>query len=258
MTKHRKNQFSPPKINYQVYLHKSLKEKINQIQNYPLTIITAGIATGKTTALAVYGAENSFNNSCWYQLKRHNLNLVKFWDNIFTSLEQNNIISTKTKNLLDCNKVYQSIELLFNDYLPDLDEDVFLILDNFELVNNNELILETISYFIELCPSNFHLIISTKGRINFSKLAFWKVKNIVLLIEEENLMLEQNNIQDLCLEKHSILLSNKEAEMIFNKTNGWILAVDLIAFKVKEGLELKEILANPKHKCQLLFNYLDN
>jgi ATP/maltotriose-dependent transcriptional regulator MalT len=248
--------FISPKLTRKCWLSDNLEEKFKQLDNHDLTILKAGIGAGKTTSLFSFLEKNQ-QQICYYQIENYELDHIKFWNNILKILKLEDLIEGPVQSLFDFSKPYQSIELLISDFLSQLDDDLYIILDNFEVVENNQFILETISYFIELSDSNIHLIISTTRKLKFAKLALWKVKNKVLQIDEEEFMVDKREVGDFFSQIYQLLLSNKEEKMIFAKTNGWLLAVDLLAKKVKEGIEVTDLVLNTEQKCDLLFEYLD-
>ncbi|MGM0502350.1 MAG: BTAD domain-containing putative transcriptional regulator [Bacillota bacterium] len=257
MIKVRHNQFAKPQINYEIWENEQLNSKLEQIKKYPVTIIKGVIGAGKTTALANILKNQSFGKICWYQIKSEITTPAQFWNNIYELLVYNDVIPKESTAIFKQDKIYQNLEISIQEYLLSNEEDIYIVLDNFEFVNNNQLLLETISYFIELSPSFIHLIISSRGQVEFPKLAFWRVKNKVLLISKEKFKLNKKQIEEFCLEKHKLLLSSYESEMIFNKTEGWILTVDLLADRISHGVETEKIINDIGRECELLCDYLD-
>ncbi|MBM7555870.1 BTAD domain-containing putative transcriptional regulator [Halanaerobacter jeridensis] len=257
MTEVSNPQFDVPQMNYQIWQNNQLSNKLMQIKNYPVTIIQGVIGSGKTTALTNVLQKERFQNVSWYEIKSSITTPIQFWTMVYNSLIENNLIPEESKVLFDSNNIYQSLDILIEDYLLPQEKEIYIVLDNFEIIKNNQVILETISYFIELSPAFVHVVISSRGQVKFTKLAFWKVKNKVLLIFGDEFQLNQKQIEEFCLEKHKLLLSSYESEMIFNKTDGWILAVDLLADRISQRVRTEKIINDIGRECELLCDYLD-
>ena len=249
--------FALPQINYQIWEDEQLTTKLSQVKKYALTIIKGEIGGGKTTAVANLFKQNNWGQACWYQIKNDISTTNQFWSNMYQLLSANGLLEAESRLLFEQGDIYQNLEILINEYLVDQQQDLYIILDNFGFIKDNQLLLETISYFIELTPAPIHLIICSRGQVDFPKLAFWRVKNKVLLISKEKFRLQQEQIEEFCLQKHELLLSSYESKRMFNKTKGWILAVDLLAAKISQTGETEKIIDNICEECQLLSDYLD-
>ena len=249
--------FNKPNLNYEIYETNILKKYLKRIKNFPLTIIDSGLGTGKTSALVKFIHQNSKDNISWYQIEDSILNSKQFWNNIYEGFKYHNLIAKEVK--LDFNRkdLLQELDLLVSEYLLPLQEDLYIIIDNFEFINDNQSILETVSYFVEITPANIHLVISGRGEINFPKLPLWQVENKVLIIPDEVFKLNKKQIKEFSLKNYELFLSDSDCELILEKTKGWILAIDLIITEVEQGVELEAILNDLRGKCKLLFEYLE-
>jgi len=240
-----KNHFRRSNYHFNKWYNKDLWNKYNNIKYYPLTIIRGGMGNGKSSSLSKF-VESNFNGKfTWLSLNENfKLDLNIFWKLIVEAFifynndlreEMNKIIRNLEQKELDIKTVLNDlVEILFDN----LNNDSILVIDNLEFLANNYIIANSLSYFINLIPNSFHLVIITRSEIYLPKLERWGIQSRVQFIGEDEFMLNKEEIKSLLTLEYNLNLSEDELKMIYQKTEGWILAIDFIAKEYnKENLE---------------------
>ncbi len=254
-----KTKFIAP-IPHKTYWKNELWKKYKEIESFPLTVVKAGPGYGKSTTLASFF--NDKKGFYWYSIDELDADSALFFLNFVHAFKYKNervgqsaleqLIETRENNL----NIINSIDLLINDLLSNISEESYLILDDFHLVSKNRLIIDLLSHFINMIPPKFHLIISTREDVEFKEWANWRLKQQVLLIDDNDMSLNNKEIVEFFRTQYDIKLNNKDTEKIASETEGWIMALDLIGRGIKNGSNLKDILATNADSLEILFEYL--
>ncbi|MFW5891668.1 MAG: hypothetical protein ACOCUI_05565 [bacterium] len=257
-----KTKFIPPSSPKLSWKNKKLWKKYKKAVNYPLTVVKAGPGYGKSTTIVSFFKENFENNYYWYGIDDLDSDPSLFFLNFFHAFKyKNKDIGNESIKLLNQSgdkgmSLQQVIDIFINELLNKLEGENFIILDDFHLVNDKNQIIKSLSYFIKRIPPNLHLIISTREKIDFSQWARWRLKKQVLLIEENELTLNKNEIFNFLKNEYNLTLSNKDIENIYEETEGWIMAIDLIGERINNGSNIEDIIDNEAKSLKLLFEYL--
>ncbi|SJZ41081.1 BTAD domain-containing putative transcriptional regulator [Selenihalanaerobacter shriftii] len=257
-----KSKFIPPRCQNRFWHNKFLWRKYKKIKEYPLMILEGGPGYGKTTTLVNFLTTNSPDAHYWYSIEEKKIDTTTFWINLVNAFGVGNKkIENATSSLLQELKqkdlsINTFIKKLINILIDNLTTDTYLILDNFHLVLNNESILESLSYFIESLFSSLHLVILSRQKVQFPKLSTWQVKGEVAIVKERDFILDQQQVEELISVQYDLQLNTSEIEKIIKTTDGWLLAIDLMARKLKEGMKLEEILSKEDNTFEMIFDYL--
>ncbi|GAB6098780.1 hypothetical protein JCM16358_06590 [Halanaerocella petrolearia] len=256
-----KSKFIQPKCKDEIWIKQDLWYKYDRINDYDLIVIKGRVGIGKTTSLSHFLKENYEGNIYWYSIKDKNKDKIKFWWSIIESFRFENLefkeatadlISKLTTGQLKIKKV---INRLIDILESKAKKDTILVIDNFQLINTNQSILHTLSYFIEHIPKNIHLVISGRSNVDLPKLSYWKIKKKAMLVQDKDFLLNQGQIETIFLAQYQINISPSEIEEIYEISQGWMLVIDLIATKMQSGSSLEDIISN-KENFRLLFKYL--
>jgi LuxR family maltose regulon positive regulatory protein len=154
-----------------------LIEKMDQVFDFPLTLITAAAGFGKTTLLIqrISGSKNASvqERAAWISLENE-CDLRQFWSYIIAALQeiQPGIGQSALAALGDSEPpVHAILRTLINE-ISAVAEDFVLILDDFHHVDDPG-IYATLTFFIDYLPTNLHLVISSRSQPPLS-LARWR------------------------------------------------------------------------------------
>ncbi|GAB6138938.1 BTAD domain-containing putative transcriptional regulator [Halanaerobaculum tunisiense] len=252
--------FNPSLANKNSWKQKRLWSKYAQIKDYPLTVIKAGPGHGKSNSIAFFLTKNYPNNFFWYSIDNNDTDTSHFLLNLFYAFkaQNENIGAEEIKLLTKSDSQQLNLEQLItqftNNLMTELSQESFLVLDDFHLVIENQDISNLLAYFIKSLPPNLHLIINSRKEMQFAEWNHWRVKQQVLTIDENLLTLNPSEIKYFFSDQYSRQFSKTEIDEIYNKTQGWILALDLLGSSL--DTELKELFSEESEYLNLLFQYL--
>jgi ATP/maltotriose-dependent transcriptional regulator MalT/DNA-binding SARP family transcriptional activator len=257
-----KTKFIGPAVPQINWVNKKIWQQYSQSKNYPVTVIQAGPGYGKSTTIASYFNENYQQKYYWYSIDELDSDPALFFLNFIHAFKY------KDENLGDeaisfLNQsgdkgipLKQVIDIFINELLNKLDQERFIILDDFHLVNKKDKITNLLAYFIKRIPPFLHVIISTRNEINLPQFAQLKLKRQLLLIKEEEFSLSREEINYFLEAEYDLNLNKKDLNNIYQETEGWIIAVDLIGEGLKSGTKVSDIIKNKANSLDLLFEYL--
>lgn len=248
-----------PKVNW---INKKIWEKYLQSKNYPVTVVQAGPGYGKSTTIALFFSEYFQEQYYWYSIDELDSDPALFFLNLIHAFnfKQENLgkgaIEFLNQSGDNNNSLKKAIDIFINELLNQIDKESFIVLDDFHLVAQKEKIIKLIAYFIKRIPPSLHLIISTRSEINLPQFINLKLKRKLLLLKETEFSLSENEIACFLEKEYDLNLNEKDLNAIYQETEGWIIAVDLIGEGLNNGTQINDIIDNKTNSLDLLFKYL--
>ncbi len=255
-----RTKFVPPGSNRKYWEKSRLWQEYQTIADYPVTVVKAGPGYGKSTTVAAFfrGKDNYF----WYNVDDMDADPAVFLLNVFSAfhMQNENIAKEALQALTDLpdNSVnfIRIVNFFINDLATQLTSDTYLIIDDFHLVATNNQIMGLLTHFIKMMPAQLHLVLLTREKLSFREWATWRLKKIVQVFDERDLMLDSNEIISFFAEQYGIQISRPEADRVQEESEGWIIALDLLGQGLTHGAELHEVLGAEATSLELLFEYL--
>jgi len=205
---------------------------LNEDINHPLTLISAGAGFGKSTFVSSWLDTIGFKN-CWFSIDEQDNDIRVFLTYFIASVQtvMPNFGNNIYRNIFSPN--IHSLNTLTNNLINDLsslEEDIFLVLDDFQNINNLD-ITNLISNILKYPPKKFHIVIISRidPPLPIHKLrAANKMKDIrssdLRLSEEESKIFLQNSI--------NIKNNEQIISLINNKFEGWITGIRLLKIQL--------------------------
>ncbi len=259
-----KTKFVPPRLQQDVWEKSSLQSRFAKMDKYHLTQISAGPGSGKTTFLAEYFSSFERGDYAWYSLDEFDTDPSRFVQNFYSALDYH-LDDFCSKNKLEIQQEREdpenlkiAIDLLINELLGELQEDFYVVLDDIHLISQQTKIVELLNYFINNIPPQFHLITAGRYQPEFPDMVNWQLKNIVYIIDNEDLLLEEDEVQEFFQERYEYELKENELKQVYEKTEGWIMALDLIGRRVStlNKMQVTDVISTETESLQILFEYL--
>jgi LuxR family transcriptional regulator, maltose regulon positive regulatory protein len=227
-----------PAIKENYVRRSNLTKKFKKITDFPLTIVHSGAGFGKSTALSLFLTDEN-RKSCWYSISSLDDDLLPFLTYITQSIR---VIHTSFGEELlsyinDMDKYIREEEIkllcsLFINELLTLDDDLTVILDDFHQIEHSYTVNRWMETFLEHIPSHVHLVISSRSRPSWKQLTRMKVSGKLLEITKVDLILSLEEMELLLLDNYGIELPQVELEGIYKLTEGWVIALCMIAQQV--------------------------
>ena len=211
------------------YIHQAnLLKYLNEDNTRPFTLVSAGAGYGKSTLISSWLSTLTFKN-CWLSIDESDNDIRTFVSYFIAAIQsQTSSLGEKANRYLFSPNV-DSLDVLTHNLINDLsllDEDILLVLDDFQYINNFD-INSLISSILKYPPKNFHLVIisRTDPPIPLHKL---RAANKMKDIRSSHLRLSNEDIK-LFFKNNSNIKNNENIISLFNnKFEGWITGIRLL------------------------------
>lgn len=217
---------------------------LENLYKFPLSIVTAALGYGKTTAIKEFVENQKGVSLFWYTLKKNEVDEICLWEKITMILrkQENNML--KNISNLDFPKTERERKNIVNVLKKNIKETNLFILDNYHECISKD-IDELIKEMVYANIPNFHIIIigQTYPKFSYEEMI---LKKLCLVINQKNLALTESEIQEFFL-INGICLTENELKKIYTYTEGWISAIYLI---------LLDYLQNGKSDMEMSINLL--
>jgi LuxR family transcriptional regulator, maltose regulon positive regulatory protein len=240
----------------------SLMRKLKQLNEYPLAIVHSGAGYGKSTALSLYthDVQKSF---CWYTISANDDDAIPFISYVIYSLRKRypffgaeimQYMNKMDKYIRDEEII--SLCAFFINEVSHIQDETILVLDDFHLVDHSFAINQWLERVVEHLPGRFHIVISSRTKPRWNLLTKWKVSGKILEISEEDLTLDCEEVDLLFQEFYGLQISSEQLQSVFLLTEGWAIALSMIAEQLDKGASLEAILNYNHASMDELFHYL--
>lgn len=222
-----------PRKNY--VSRKKLMDKLQLIQKKKVTIIKGGAGSGKTTLISGFIKENKLSEVKWITLDNNMNQVFIFWKYILEGTKDYlGDLNEDFRNWFDSNiqkdNLWQILSMYINKMC--LEKDIVLILDDFQIVEE-EFLISTIDFLIENLPDNLHLVLITRTLPGIN-LGTIMMEDKLLLIDENEIRMSEEESREFLL--HTLALEHNEAliQGLIGNSNGWVGGLQLMAVAAKE------------------------
>jgi len=221
-----------------------------------LTLISAPAGFGKTTLVSDWIIQQNIP-AAWYSID-HNDNdaseflsyMVTAIQGLFPDLGENTLRLLHSPKQINQESI---VQLLINEIFS-LGKQFLLILDDFHLINNQE-VISNFTYFTEHLPANIHLIILTRSD-PFLPIAKLRSQNQLVELRLKDLSFSANEIHFLFNRKLKLQLSDVDIQSLAHKTEGWIAGLHLIGLSLQGREDISSFIQNFKGDNRYIMDYL--
>lgn len=256
-----RTKFLPPYYKSKIFSREHLKDMFDSTSQYPVTMVKAGPGYGKSAYLT-FGF-NDKKNVFWYNVSKGDCDVLTFLINlIYTFNTKDSDIGEKTLNFIkEKGETNQEWTPVLNSLINEIwdkyrYQEVYLIIDDYHLLNNQPRINKLMEHFIDHRLPNMHFIFSTRKTPDLSSLSMWRVKDQILEIDEDDLKLSKSEIRSYYTEHYNYEIDEEELSTIYNLTEGWIIGVEMIRQSFKEEGSINVVRDKSMNSLEHLFNYL--
>lgn len=202
-----------------------LNNKLGQISDYNLSVFEAPAGYGKTTAIKRYLTDKQFDMSYITAIKGAE---EMVYDDIIDVLSS---YSVHKELLMQEHDDYRKIKLLISSLK--LEKDKYVVIDDFYNVDN-EKTTRIIRMLLTYAPKNIHFILLSTYSLS-SEIHKMILKDEVLLFDKKNFLFSSNDIAKY-FELNGCRLLNENVIDIYQRTLGWIMAINIVMEKYKENV----------------------
>lgn len=240
-----------------------LTNKMKAIPKVPLTLVHSGAGYGKSTALAQYMGESPLK-ACWYTASSADDDILPFLQYIIAAIQT--IHPSFGKDILQHiehmdryvrEEDLQVLTSIFVNEVLKIDEEFIVIIDDYHQVEHSYNVNRWCESLLEHIPSNLHLIVSSRTRPLWKSLMKMKVSQWMLEINKADLILTREEIEWLLIDSYGIELDEERLSQIVRITEGWVIAIGILAAHVKEeGAYTDDLISVEELPLEELFQYL--
>lgn len=231
---------NPPIIENNILERNELIQKVVLNENARLTIITAPGGYGKTV-LAYQIVKSEDKPYIWYHLDDADNDPVVFFKYIFNGFlkyaskqmgsfeEEVSIILQGIENGKD--NVYGTAAFLIEEIQKIQYNKIYLVLDDFHMIKD-KYIIEFLNIFILYASEKLHIIITSRKypEIDVSKL---RQQGTIVEIEKSNMKFSYDEFINMINERKNLKYNQKNIQTIYEKSEGWPLALNIFYKKFK-------------------------
>jgi len=224
-----------------------------------LTLLHSGAGFGKSSGLSSYFKDTRSIHS-WYSVTEEDDDILPFITYLRHSIQRTIPNFGHSFDDWESPSMYPKEEdinrwlTLFINELCEIGEPFSIVIDDFHLVDHVFHITYMMEKIIEYLPPHIHLIIATRTRPKWSCLIKLKITAQLCEITENDFVFSDEEIAVFYEDYYNKVLSDEETENIVQLTEGWAIAVNLVAVHMIES-EIPSITAM-KLALHDLFSYL--
>lgn len=198
--------------------------------DFPLTTLVAGTGYGKSTTLASFFADRT-RPLAWYSVGAEDSDPVRFLRHTIAALQGllpgagerslSLLAGSWTQTIGE-----RAIDLLCNDLLAGLEQDSFLVFDDYEHVDCVAGVSTLVERLLAHAPPLLHIVIASRRRLPLVGLPSWRARGQVLQIEQQELAFSAEEVAELfalCGQP----IAPAEASLLAARTEGWPAALQL-------------------------------
>lgn len=223
-----------PSVNYMRRL--GLTKKLAKSANAKVTILHSGAGYGKSSTLAQF-FEDQQSKYSWYHITEDDDDLLPFlrhllhsvrrvWQNFGENFKQWDSFSMFPKKD-ELNKLFT---LFANDFC-EITEPFYIVLDDFHVVNHVFQINYIMDKLIEFLPPNIHVVVATRVYPSWNCLKSIKMNGQLIECKETDFIFSEEEIQVLFEDYFNYKLSEQEVRNVLAVTEGWAMAILLMAIQ---------------------------
>lgn len=216
---------------------KRIENELINIFDYPLTIVSATMGYGKTTAVRTYLNRKKNINTIWIPLMDSDNDELIFWNKLSSSLKtlyaDAGIMLERLGFPSDANKSSKIIEI-FQNLSPAT--PTILLIDDYHIVEHSKNLNKFIESLVSKEISHLHILLISRTIPDFnhsnllSKHLCYYIDNskLAFTLEETKEYIEYTGNTNLI----------DDIQQIHTHTNGWISAIYLILLGYEQGISI--------------------
>ena len=258
-----RTRLTPPRPHRRVLARPQLLARLRESLDSRLTIVQAGTGYGKTTALA--GLKEDAAHLFWYTLDESDRDPQQFLLYLIGAfrLRLPGLPEAPLALLGELSnggpvKPAQVIDALINALSVSLDAPALLVLDDYHLAAASAEINSLVERFVAYLPPDLHAILSTRHPASFTTLPTWRARGETLEITRADLAFRLDETAELFHEIYGMSLAPDEVMLLYDKTEGWPIALQLAGQGLRSGAAegVFDLLAGGVGSSATLFEYL--
>mgnify|MGYP001232229857 FL=1 len=259
-----RTRISPPRPGPRTLERPRLTRLLREALNYRLTLLQGGAGFGKTTALAALAGVAQ--PLIWYQAMPEDRDPLVFLLHLcHASRLAIADLSESPIGLLESwdgtSSPLPSVGILdewLNSLSAALDRPALLVIDDVHLVTASPEIAQLLDRLVCFAPADLHVLLAGRPPFALPGLPGWTARGLALSVEPSALAFTVEEIAALFAQAYDYELTVEEAERLFEATEGWAIALQLVWQSLRGGAFacVEEVLCNQASSLDSLFHML--
>ncbi|MBG0770889.1 MAG: tetratricopeptide repeat protein, partial [Anaerolineaceae bacterium] len=248
-----------PRRRDEIVTRQRLLSILNDLLDLKLIIVAAPAGYGKTSLLIDFATHTEWP-ICWLSLDQLDQDPFRFISHFIAALRVRfpefgknslSVLNSIPQSQLDIPAIVSTIA---NDIYEHVTEHFIFMLDDYQLVEDGELVNQFINSFLQAADENVHLMVSSRRLLTLSDMPLLVARNQVGGLSFEEIAFTSLEIQELLLKNYHITISDKSAEEITQQTEGWITGL-LLSTQLLED-EIGERIRTARVSGVNLYDYM--
>jgi LuxR family maltose regulon positive regulatory protein len=236
---------SIPRKRNNLVTRQRLLDTMDELLEKRVILVAAPAGYGKTSLLMDF-ADDLALPVCWYSLDAADQNIFRFLDYFIAAIQrQFPNFGNQTINLL--HSIHQKevdidslVTSLVNEVFDQITEHFVLMLDDYHLVEKIVPINQFLSRFLQNVEENCHCIFSSRTLLSLPDLPLLVARGLVGGISFEDLAFKPDEVRELFINNHQIVLTDSESKQLCDQTEGWVTGLLLTAQTTIARLQSKD------------------
>ena len=248
-----------PRRRDEIVTRQRLLTILNDLLDLKLIIVAAPAGYGKTSLLIDFASHTEWP-ICWLSLDPLDQDPFRFISHFIAALQARfpefgknslSVLNSVPQSQLDIPAIVSTIA---NDIYEHITEHFIFMLDDYQLVEDGELVNQFINSFLQAADENVHLMVSSRRLLTLSDMPLLVARNQVGGLSFEEISFTSREIQELLLKNYHITITDKSADEITQQTEGWITGL-LLSTQLLED-EIGERIRTARVSGVNLYDYM--
>jgi LuxR family maltose regulon positive regulatory protein len=236
-----------------------LRELLGRAKVSRLTLVSAPAGFGKTTLLADWLAERRADENqrvAWVSLEATDSEPAVFWTYVATALEAAvpGTGSPALKLLASATLPTQQMLISVLNELAAAGVEVWLVLDDYHLVDNHEL-NKALGFLLDHVPPHVHVVLSTRADPPLP-LSRWRTRGQLVEVRAADLRFTTDESTAYLNGVAGLDLAADDLEALEQRTEGWIAALQLAALSIRGHTDVEGFIARFAGNDRYIVDYL--
>lgn len=216
-----------------------IEKVLNNLFDYPLTIVSATMGYGKTTSVRNYLSDKNLQ-TVWVSLMGSDGMASVFWSKLSAAVEAlYPEKGSKLKQLgfpLDAKQAGEVINLIGE---LDHDKETVLVIDDYHIIDGNKQVASLVEQMVQEGIPNLHLVLISRTRPKLNHINLLS-KGLCYYIDTDTLSFTMEEIEDY-FKLMNCHVTHCDLEKVYCHTKGWISAVYLLMLGLNQGVPVTDI-----------------
>lgn len=231
----------PPRHRSDLVARPRLLNQLEQQLERRLLFVVAPAGYGKTSLL-IDLIHQSDLPACWYSLDTLDQNPYRFLAHFIAAIahkfpafgaEAHAALQSLVSGQSDSD---QLLSILINELYDQVSEEFLLVIDDYHLVSEVDVINNFVNQFVQLMGDNCHLILASRTLLSLPDLALLVARALVGGVGLEDLAFRSDEIQTLLQKNYDLTIDETKAAELVESTEGWITGLLLSTQLMQNGM----------------------